>query len=219
MSSQAEQLSPGIPARPANRKIAGAPRTRSQQKRETAQALQDAAMARFVKDGFEATTIEDIARDAGVSRRTFFRYFPTKEELILSQFEEMGTIIFDEIRCRPKSEGPMLALRNGFRTLDVQDAAQRRRMDLLGWLIAETPALRGLMLLRQERWEAEIADRLAERLGKPHGDPVARLVAAAGYAAFRVASLKNNMSGRGNLGKALDETFDLLGEVAGHLQG
>jgi len=219
MSSQAERLSPEIHDGAANRKRAAVPRTRSQQKRETAQALQDAAIARFVKHGFEATTIEDIARDARVSRRTFFRYFPTKEELILSQFEEMGTIIFDEIRCRPKSEGPMLALRNGFRTLDVLDAAQRRRMDLLGWLIAETPALRGLMLLRQERWEAEIADRLAERIGKPHGDPIARLVAAAGYAAFRVASMKNNMSGRGNLGKALDETFDLLGEAAGHLQG
>jgi len=44
-------------------------------------------------------------------------------------------------------------------------------------------------------------------------------VAAAGYAAFKVASLKNNMSGQGNLGKALDETLDLLGEAAAHLQG
>jgi len=57
------------------------------------------------------------------------------------------------------------------------------------------------------------------RLGNPHRDPVARLLAAVGYAAFRVASMESGMRGRRKLGKALDENFGLLGEVAGHLHG
>jgi len=173
-------------------------------------ALQEAATSRFVTYGFAATTIEEITADVGISRRTFFRYFKTKEELILSQFEDMRTMVSNELKKRPASEGSLQALRNSFKTLDSRPDIDRRRRLQLGALIDETPTLHGLMLLRQERWVSEIAQELAERLGRSPDDPDTRLVATIGYAAFQLAVYQSRAADSLDLAPAIDENFDRL---------
>jgi AcrR family transcriptional regulator len=53
----------------------------------TRTALRDAALTRFIRDGFDATSIADIAADVGVTTRTFYRYFATKDEVLFADYE------------------------------------------------------------------------------------------------------------------------------------
>src|SRR3546814_13785601 len=74
------------------------------------------AIQLFVEHGFEGTTAEQIATAAGVSRSTFFRYFATKDEVILSQFEEHGQELAAAVAARPQTEPAWEAMHRGFRS-------------------------------------------------------------------------------------------------------
>ncbi|WP_052433918.1 TetR/AcrR family transcriptional regulator [Streptacidiphilus melanogenes] len=85
---------------------------REQNRRRTHEALIEAAGRLFQERGYDATTVRDIAAAAGVGERTFFRYFPSKESLVLQQVRDLVPLLAAEIRDRPASEPPLLALRN-----------------------------------------------------------------------------------------------------------
>jgi AcrR family transcriptional regulator len=85
---------------------------REQNKRRTHEALIEAAGRLFQERGYEATTVRDIAAAAGVGERTFFRYFPSKESLVLQQVRDLVPLLAAEIRDRPAAEPPLAALRN-----------------------------------------------------------------------------------------------------------
>lgn len=84
---------------------------REENKRRTHEALVDAAAQLFQERGFAATTIRDIAAAAGVGERTFFRYFPSKESLVLQQVVDLIPLLGAGIRTRPADESPLVALR------------------------------------------------------------------------------------------------------------
>ncbi|MEV6032978.1 TetR family transcriptional regulator [Nonomuraea sp. NPDC052116] len=81
-------------------------------KRATRQALQEAATRMFEERGYAETTVRDIADAVGVTERTFFRYFPSKEDLILGEILELFPEFARLVRGRPAEEGPYLAVRN-----------------------------------------------------------------------------------------------------------
>ncbi|MEZ0067086.1 AcrR family transcriptional regulator [Streptacidiphilus sp. MAP12-20] len=85
---------------------------REQNRRRTHVALIRAATQLFRENGFESTTVRDIAAAAGVGERTFFRYFPSKESLVLQQVRDLVPLLADEIRARPASADPLRALRD-----------------------------------------------------------------------------------------------------------
>jgi AcrR family transcriptional regulator len=83
------------------------------------------AMELFLRHGFEATTIDDIATAAGISRRSFFRYFGTKEDIVLGDLAARGELIRKELEGRPADEDAWTALLNALRAapgLDRDDA-------------------------------------------------------------------------------------------------
>ncbi|SEK27626.1 TetR/AcrR family transcriptional regulator [Streptacidiphilus jiangxiensis] len=84
---------------------------REQNKRRTHEALIEAAGQLFQERGYEATTVRDIAAAAGVGERTFFRYFPSKESLVLQQVRDLVPLLAAEIRERPAAEPLLDALR------------------------------------------------------------------------------------------------------------
>lgn len=87
------------------------PGRREQNRLRTHNALVQAATRLFQEQGYEATTVRDIAAAAGVGERTFFRYFPSKESLVVQQVRETIPLLAAAIRKRPAEEPPLVALR------------------------------------------------------------------------------------------------------------
>ena len=87
------------------------PGRREQNKQRTRRALEDAAARLFAEQGFSATTVRDIAGAAGVGERTFFRYFPSKEDLVLQQVRDLIPGLMRRVRERPSDEPLLRALR------------------------------------------------------------------------------------------------------------
>ncbi|OBK36292.1 transcriptional regulator [Mycobacterium sp. 1245111.1] len=126
--------------------------TGSLRDRQRAQILADirrAAFRLFVERGYDAVTTEEIASAAGVSPRTFFRYVPAKEELLLAPVRHGGTAIVALLQERPAAEQPDVALINAIitrtRSFGVADTEEWRAAllvapDLLGKLTVHLPA-------------------------------------------------------------------------------
>ncbi|MCC9308449.1 TetR/AcrR family transcriptional regulator [Kitasatospora sp. RB6PN24] len=93
------------------------PGRREQNRLRTHNALVAAANRLFQEQGYEATTVRDIATAAGVGERTFFRYFPSKENLVLQQVRDLIPLLAAEIRRRPTAEPPLVALREALLAL------------------------------------------------------------------------------------------------------
>jgi AcrR family transcriptional regulator len=126
--------------------------TESLRDRQRAQIRADirrAAFRLFIERGYDAVTTEEIASAAGVSPRTFFRYVPTKEELLLAPVRHGGTAIVGLLEERPAAEPPDVALINAIitrtRSFGVADTEEWRAAllvapDLLGKLTVHLPA-------------------------------------------------------------------------------
>ena len=84
---------------------------REENKQRTRSALEHAAARLFDERGFGATTVRDIAAAAGVGERTFFRYFPSKEDLVLQEVRDLLPGLMEVVRERPAAESPLVALR------------------------------------------------------------------------------------------------------------
>jgi AcrR family transcriptional regulator len=89
---------------------------REEHKQRTRSALEEAAARLFEERGFAATTVRDIAAAAGVGERTFFRYFPSKEDLVLQQVRDLIPGVMARVRARPAGEAPLVALREAIVT-------------------------------------------------------------------------------------------------------
>src|ERR1700755_730299 len=120
------------------------PRPEALRDRQRAQILQDISRAGFrlfIERGYDAVTTEEIASAAGVSPRTFFRYVPTKEELLLAPVRHGGTAIVGLLEERPPAERPDVALINAIitrtRSFGVSDTEEWR-----GGLLGAPPPLR-----------------------------------------------------------------------------
>lgn len=87
------------------------PGRREQNKQRTRSALEQAAARLFEERGFAATTVRDIAAAAGVGERTFFRYFPSKEDLVLQQVRNVLPGLMRRVRERPAEESLLAAMR------------------------------------------------------------------------------------------------------------
>jgi AcrR family transcriptional regulator len=140
-------------------------------------ALAGAAERLFLSRGFEETTVEDIAQAAGVSRRTFFRYFESKEDVLARHAERFGEELYAALAARPANEPPIAAIRNavlpaleaGLRDGDVLRCTIR--------LLRETNSLRRVVLARRNRLEERVAALMATRLSAAPADHTPMLLA------------------------------------------
>jgi TetR/AcrR family transcriptional regulator, regulator of mycofactocin system len=158
---------------------------RAGRKRVTSRTeIEHAAFDLFDRQGFEQTTVDDIARAAGIGRRTFFRYFPSKNDIAWGEFEAE----LDRMRARLKQVPAQTPLMDAIRTAVVdfnrvapeQIPWHRRRMAL----ILGTPALQAHSTLRYAAWRQVIAEFAAERTGQP---PTALAPRTIAHAALGVA--------------------------------
>jgi AcrR family transcriptional regulator len=167
-------------------------------RQRTREDIETAAARLFHDRGFAGTTVEAIANEAGVARRTFFRYFPNKEELALSMQEEYFPLLLTCLADRPASETPTEALCRAIllQVMELYDGpdhrhAAARLLEGQATLMRE-PRLQGALMARETGRQREIARVLAERLGSdPDADLRPRLIAAvvvrASYEAVAIA--------------------------------
>lgn len=156
----------------------GRPGLRERKKAQTRAAIQSHALRLFHERGYEATTIEQIIDAADVSESTFFRYFPTKEDLVLQ--DDYNPVLVQAYRSQPPERPPIPALRAAFHEVfgslsAEQRAEQRQRIAL----ILAVPALRAAMLDQFSQAMQLLADAIAERAGRRPDDFAVRTIAGA----------------------------------------
>jgi AcrR family transcriptional regulator len=163
---------------------------RERKKARTREALLDAAMDLFSRQGFDGATVEEIADACEVSPRTFFRYFPTKEDVLFADGEARRARLLTIIAERPATEAPFVALCEAMRTLADDYRDDRTALVARFQIVAASPHLQAYKAEHQHGWEADVVEVLARR-AHASGDPVSRdelqLVTAVATVALRVA--------------------------------
>ncbi|MFJ9083468.1 mycofactocin system transcriptional regulator [Streptomyces sp. NPDC102384] len=129
----------------------------------------------FARQGFDATTVDDIAGAAGIARRTFFRYFASKNDLVWGDFEQQLAGFRDLLNATGPNVPIMTALRAAVVDFNRFDATvvpwHRQRMQL----ILTVPTLQADATLRYRSWRAIVTDFAARRLGLAASDAIPRL--------------------------------------------
>ncbi|WP_237727853.1 TetR family transcriptional regulator [Cellulomonas sp. APG4] len=147
--------------------------------------LAEAALHLLAARGYEAVTVDEIATAAGVSRRTFFRYFASKEDVVVEFLRDLGLEVAGEIEARPAGEASRAALEESCAVV-VSRAAEEHpvKSRRLAALVLGTPDLRARYLARQDEWREAWGRALATR---GSAEDAARVASVAGVAAFDLA--------------------------------
>jgi AcrR family transcriptional regulator len=192
---------------------------RERKKERTRTQLMDAALRLFTQRGFDATTIEDIVEEVEVSPRTFFRYFDSKEDVVIGFFDQMGEGLRSMLAARPEDEPPFTAVRHALASLLDGYTADRERVCAVKRLSLETPAIRARLLDKHARWENRLTEGLAARLGvDPERDSRPRLIAAVSLAAFSTAiSAWVASDGRDDPRPILERSLEAVGRGLDHV--
>ncbi|MFE0759676.1 TetR/AcrR family transcriptional regulator [Streptomyces smyrnaeus] len=155
------------------------------------QAILDTAVRLFAEQGYEQTTIAQIAREAGISQRSLFRYFGTKEDLVCGDQEALGELLKRTVEQQPAGMSAWDALRAGFEVILTANHPPERALEL-SRLIFDTPSLRARYIEKRLRWQAELVPVIRARLGNDSGrlapDAQAKAIVAAVFACIDTAT-------------------------------
>lgn len=173
------------------------------------------AMELFAEKGYAETTIEEIAAAVGVSRRTLFNYFPSKEDLALGGLEAQGETIAARLAQRPLEEDVWTSLRAGFCVLDEIETSPERRLELVT-LLFDNPSLRAGHAEKQAAWTALFAPLIETHLPvSAHRSLRARAIAAAAITCLQTANEEwARQRGRADLFDLYDEAVSAVRNIA-----
>lgn len=133
----------------------------------SARTLEEVALGLFVEQGYAQTTVDQIAAAAGVNKRTFFRYFPSKADVFWREFDEEVDLIREELAKTSPELSVMTAIR------EAVIAASRYPVDAVPKLharmgvINSEPELRGRFAMHHEAWAHQVSEFVAARTGQP----------------------------------------------------
>jgi AcrR family transcriptional regulator len=159
---------------------------RERKREETRQRLTGAALALFVKHGFDGTTVDDIADAANVSRRTFFHYFASKEDVAFAWQDSFGEGLVEAVAAQPAAPDPLTLAERAL--LFQLEAFSVEQASALSRLVEETPALRARDQVKYEGMERAFAEALRKRFPKKSDELTVRLAAMIVVGAMRVSS-------------------------------
>ncbi|GGK86147.1 hypothetical protein Sme01_39470 [Sphaerisporangium melleum] len=164
---------------------------RERKKHQTRQALIDAGTRLFLDQGYEATTVDQIAAAVEISPRTFFRYFGSKEDLALDFTVDYAERVTGALAARPPDEPPFTALAHAFRayvhSMEADTAESAERFVRHRRVIEANPGLLCTSIARMIEIEKRLTAEIARRQGTDPGtDPRPRLLVAFVTSAVRV---------------------------------
>jgi AcrR family transcriptional regulator len=189
------------------------PSLRERAKRAVQAELLDIAQRLFVEQGYEATTVDQIATVAGMSKRSFFRYFGSKEDLVMGKYERLGEDLAASLAARPPQEPLWTALRRAFDYVAdySADAESASRMATMDRIVRSSDTLRAALLDRLERMQDALTAVARTRAGSADApwaadDPVPRAIVGAAFACLSAARMTSATAGT-PLAEALDQAM------------
>ncbi|MGV1790362.1 TetR family transcriptional regulator [Rhizobium sp. A37_96] len=137
---------------------------RERKRRQTRERIESAALKLFLERGFDATTIEDITEAADVSKRSFFDYFPSKEEVVAAWQDGFAGELIDAVAAQPRDASLVAVIEAAVDVALRATIADPQRLALAA-LIRNTPALCARDQLKYAKLERKLADALHARSG------------------------------------------------------
>lgn len=142
---------------------------RERHRAATETALQEAAIRLFAAKGYKDTSVDEIAAEAGVSRSTFFRYFGSKEALVMQRSDRMGARFSQLLEERPSEEGALKALEEALVALAREASVDGRNLEQLraeSAVFEEDPVLAAKEAEARNHWTGVVSRVLADRAGR-----------------------------------------------------
>lgn len=132
------------------------------------QKVQESAFALFAAHGFDATTVEQIAAETGVSRATLFRYFGTKEDIVLGDTAEQCAVLATAFAARPPEEDVWISLQRAAEALpSARQSPEHARQ--VAMLMHSSASLRSRYLVKMSAWQEVLVPLVEQRLGPQRG--------------------------------------------------
>ncbi|MDF0489934.1 TetR family transcriptional regulator [Sphingomonas sp. H39-1-10] len=169
------------------------PGTRERKRRETHRRIADAGVSLFIEKGFDGTTVEEIATAAGISRRTFFHYFDSKDDILLSLQSDIGGLFAAEIRKAPAGGSPFMLVRDA--ALSVCASISHDDMLALDRLMRGSASVRARKQASYRLQEEALFAALCERWPEPERETRLRVLAMIAVGTTRLASETFNQEG------------------------
>ncbi|MCW5719347.1 MAG: TetR family transcriptional regulator [Bauldia sp.] len=182
---------------------------RERKRRQTLQRITDAAVRLFLAQGYEATTLDAIAAEAGISRRSFFSYFRSKDDILLSLQGSFGDEVAAEVRKAPPGSTPLHAVRDALIAACAPYPADE--MIVIDRLMRSSEAVQARKQASYVQQERTLFEALRERWPDPERETALRLVAMMSIGAVRLSlDALSREGGRRSLVELLGEAFEAL---------
>jgi AcrR family transcriptional regulator len=182
---------------------------RERKRRETRRRVTDAGMCLFLEKGYDATTLDEIAAAAGISRRAFFHHFESKDEILLSMQSGMGDMIVAALDDEAANKRPLDAVRDA--VMKVCAAIPTEDMIAIDRLMRTNAAVQARKQASYVQHEQTLFAALRRRWPAPERETGLRLVAMLSLGAVRLAfDTLSREGGRRPISDLLHEAFDAL---------
>lgn len=182
-----EQRGPGRRARskgPSARAPSNGPGPREQSKLRTRETLRTAAKELFEERGYDDVTVAEVAARAGVSAKTLFQHFRSKEDLLISELDEIHADLVRTLRQRDRSKSPLDAVTQWL--LDWEAQRPSDVYDRFLRMIGTGPSVESMRRRLYDEWENAIVTLLADEANEARPTPRTRMIAAELIAMIRV---------------------------------
>jgi AcrR family transcriptional regulator len=189
------------------------PGLRERKKAKTRAAIRRHALLLFRKQGYERTTVEQIADAAEISPATFYRYFPTKEDVVLQ--DDLDLLTLEALEAQPPSLPPIAALRAAVRaTASSLSPEELARFQETAELSLAVPEVRARALDEFIRTIQVMAEAVAKRVGRDPEDPAVANLAGAVVGVVMTAALASV----GGAGSGAEDLFERIDAGLAHLE-
>ncbi len=152
--------------------------------------ISDVAVELFVEQGYEQTTIGQIAERARVPQRSLFRYFGTKEELVCGEQDGLGELLVGAVAAQPAESSPWAALKTGFETIAAARHTPEQVLQITTLIFTNEP-LRARYNQKRRRWQQVLVPVIRARLHEPalrEAEVTAMAIIATSFACVDVAT-------------------------------
>lgn len=182
---------------------------RERKRRETLARITEAGVRLFIERRYEATTLDDIAAAAGISRRTFFSYFKSKDEILLSMQSGMGDMLAAALREQSLDKPPFQAVRDA--VLHAAEPYAADELIVLDRLMRSSEAVQARKQASYVQHERTLFEAMRERWPDPARETALRLLAMMAIGVVRISTdAISRENGTRSITAVLAETFAAL---------